>query len=400
MGAESSQPEPEPQPQPRPEPEPTAPAAATGAEAGYVTVAVVCPAAAQAGQPVRITHGGQAFDVPVPPGVRAGQQFQVRLPAAAAAPGLQPGPSAGIYDGTAAYPGLRAAAAAAAARQAPPPTSESRVNKMAMTLAVAKGARLAGDELRLSLLCAVPARLSVWQAVAIAPAGAPPLTPVELGGAAAAGRAGEDALLEAGAAPQACAVTLALAEIRERCRGDAARCAAALCLQADPPPEGGQSVSALIVWLRFADEGQQQLAVVAQHLFTGAGGVLHLNDMYGLKGGGSDDAAGNDCVVCLEGAKDTAVLPCKHLCVCGSCAAQLDACPVCRGPVERYLKMVGLGAAQVGGAEAEPGPSPPSSSSAFADPELPFGGDLNAAMRAQDRDAIRELMQRRDAGAS
>ena len=80
MGAESSQPEPEPQPQPRPEPEPTAPAAATGAEAGYVTVAVVCPAAAQAGQPVRITHGGQAFDVPVPPGVRAGQQFQVRRP--------------------------------------------------------------------------------------------------------------------------------------------------------------------------------------------------------------------------------------------------------------------------------------------------------------------------------
>ena len=90
----------------------------------------------------------------------------------------------------------------------------------------------------------------------------------------------------------------------------------------------------------------------------------------------------------------------KHLCVCGSCAAQLDACPVCRGPVERYLKMVGLGAAQVEGAEAEPGPSPPSSSSACADPELPFGGDLNAAMRAPDRDAIRELMQRRDAGAS
>ena len=159
-------------------------------------------------------------------------------------------------------------------------------------------------------------------------------------------------------------------------------------------------MSALIVWLRFADEGQQQLAVVAQHLFTSAGGVLHLNDMYGLKGGGSDGAAGSDCVVCLEGAKDTAVLPCKHLCVCGSCAAQLDACPVCRGPVERYLKMVGLGGAQAGGAEAELGTSPPSSGSACEDPALPFGGDLNAAMRAQDRDAIRKLMQRRDEGAS
>ena len=62
--------------------------------------------------------------------------------------------------------------------------------------------------------------------------------------------------------------------------------------------------------------------------------------------------------------------------------------------------MVGLGGAQAGGAEAELGTSPPSSGSACEDPALPFGGDLNAAMRAQDRDAIRELMQRRDAGAS
>ena len=46
-------------------------------------VAVVCPAASQAGQSVRITHGGRQFDVLVPQGVRAGQQFQVRLPVGA-----------------------------------------------------------------------------------------------------------------------------------------------------------------------------------------------------------------------------------------------------------------------------------------------------------------------------
>ena len=55
--------------------------AATGD--GYTNVAVVCPAASQAGQSVRITHGGRQFDVLVPQGVRAGQQFQVRLPVGA-----------------------------------------------------------------------------------------------------------------------------------------------------------------------------------------------------------------------------------------------------------------------------------------------------------------------------
>lgn len=49
------------------------------------------------------------------------------------------------------------------------------------------------------------------------------------------------------------------------------------------------------------------------------------------------------CVVCLTIAKDTVVLPCRHLCLCKTCAEELmkhtPKCPVCRGPVSQLLHM-------------------------------------------------------------
>lgn len=42
------------------------------------------------------------------------------------------------------------------------------------------------------------------------------------------------------------------------------------------------------------------------------------------------------CVVCFEAdkAESITLMPCKHRCVCLQCALEVDACPLCRGPVE------------------------------------------------------------------
>ena len=42
----------------------------------------------------------------------------------------------------------------------------------------------------------------------------------------------------------------------------------------------------------------------------------------------------NECVVCLSDLRDTLILPCRHLCLCNSCADtlryQASNCPICR----------------------------------------------------------------------
>jgi hypothetical protein len=68
--------------------------------------------------------------------------------------------------------------------------------------------------------------------------------------------------------------------------------------------------------------------------------------------GGSSPATGvtadiddedNLCVICLTNEKDTAVIPCRHLCLCKDCASTLmqhtPKCPVCRGPIAQLLHM-------------------------------------------------------------
>lgn len=55
----------------------------------------------------------------------------------------------------------------------------------------------------------------------------------------------------------------------------------------------------------------------------------------------------NECVVCLSDLRDTLILPCRHLCLCNSCADtlryQASSCPICR------LREWGLCAGAVGG---------------------------------------------------
>jgi len=54
------------------------------------------------------------------------------------------------------------------------------------------------------------------------------------------------------------------------------------------------------------------------------------------------DGGTQDCIICLSEPRDTAVLPCRHMCFCSYCAGivrlQCDRCPVCRQKVASLLQ--------------------------------------------------------------
>lgn len=68
-----------------------------------------------------------------------------------------------------------------------------------------------------------------------------------------------------------------------------------------------------------------------------------LEEIFGIAELGKADAhdeseMGEPCVICLSEPRTTALLPCRHLCVCESCAVQLklrkSPCPICRREVQ------------------------------------------------------------------
>merc|ERR1712129_491999 len=60
------------------------------------------------------------------------------------------------------------------------------------------------------------------------------------------------------------------------------------------------------------------------------------------------DAEGGDCVICLSKPRDVAILHCRHVCLCSSCAKITSStwsfqCPVCRGRVAATVSLDQLG---------------------------------------------------------
>ena len=54
-----------------------------------------------------------------------------------------------------------------------------------------------------------------------------------------------------------------------------------------------------------------------------------------------------DCLVCMSEPRDTAIIPCRHFCVCSECARTLKQqtpprCPVCRTPIQTTVKIAKL----------------------------------------------------------
>merc|ERR1712176_1537645 len=62
----------------------------------------------------------------------------------------------------------------------------------------------------------------------------------------------------------------------------------------------------------------------------------------GSNASATEEGGNPDCVICLSEPRDTAVLPCRHMCFCSYCAGivrlQCDRCPVCRQKVASLLQ--------------------------------------------------------------
>ncbi|OCT58247.1 mahogunin ring finger 1, E3 ubiquitin protein ligase S homeolog isoform X1 [Xenopus laevis] len=89
-----------------------------------------------------------------------------------------------------------------------------------------------------------------------------------------------------------------------------------------------------------------------------------LQEIYGIENKNNQDTKpsddensdnSNECVVCLSDLRDTLILPCRHLCLCNSCADtlryQANNCPICRLPFRALL--------QIRAVRRKPGPLPP-----------------------------------------
>lgn len=72
--------------------------------------------------------------------------------------------------------------------------------------------------------------------------------------------------------------------------------------------------------------------------------VIQIEKQNAAKGrrGDSGDVDAGVCCVCRDAPKSVLLLPCKHLCLCATCAVMVDEgcvdrCPVCRETISRHL---------------------------------------------------------------
>lgn len=70
---------------------------------------------------------------------------------------------------------------------------------------------------------------------------------------------------------------------------------------------------------------------------------FNLKEVFGREKLADNEFEGNtECVICMSEPRDTAVLPCRHLCFCNYCAGivrvQCDRCPICRQKVSSLLQ--------------------------------------------------------------
>ncbi|KAG5522117.1 hypothetical protein RHGRI_034346 [Rhododendron griersonianum] len=98
--------------------------------------------------------------------------------------------------------------------------------------------------------------------------------------------------------------------------------------------------------LEKSDESHFQVKVVKQILW--AEGVRYeLREIYGISSSteatSNENDSGTECVICLTQPKDTAVLPCRHMCLCCECAKELrlqsNKCPICRQPIKELMEI-------------------------------------------------------------
>lgn len=124
------------------------------------------------------------------------------------------------------------------------------------------------------------------------------------------------------------------------------------CVVDDNPnsEELRQSHTTICVVDHHAD-GSYALRALKQKIFVD-GLCYLLQEIYGIenknlnKVTATDDDnedTGSECVICMCDVRDTLILPCRHLCLCNSCADSLryqaNNCPICRAPFKALLQV-------------------------------------------------------------
>jgi len=98
---------------------------------------------------------------------------------------------------------------------------------------------------------------------------------------------------------------------------------------------------------RNPQQGKELTCTLLKQEVVYHGQKYTVQEIYGLAELGKESvhdetAVGDPCVICLCEPRNTAVLPCRHLCVCEECGGQLQAsgaarrrehCPICRGDI-------------------------------------------------------------------
>lgn len=88
--------------------------------------------------------------------------------------------------------------------------------------------------------------------------------------------------------------------------------------------------------------------------------ALEMQEVYGSEKGADGNDDRRECVVCMSEPRDTAMLPCRHMCLCGGCADQLRSrtqyrsyrCPICRERISSMMMIDPLGNSTVPSAQA------------------------------------------------
>lgn len=122
------------------------------------------------------------------------------------------------------------------------------------------------------------------------------------------------------------------------------------CVVEEGVEEPKQSHTTICVVDHHTD-GLYVLRALKQKLFVD-GLCYLLQEIYGIENknlnkvvADDDDAEdnGSECVICMCDQRDTLILPCRHLCLCNTCANSLryqaNNCPICRAPFRALLQI-------------------------------------------------------------
>ncbi|XP_055373760.1 probable E3 ubiquitin-protein ligase MGRN1 isoform X2 [Condylostylus longicornis] len=121
------------------------------------------------------------------------------------------------------------------------------------------------------------------------------------------------------------------------------------CVIEEGAEDSRQSHTTICVVDHHSD-GTYALRALKQKIFVDGLSYL-LQEIYGIENktlnkpaiDEDTDDNGSECVICMSDTRDTLILPCRHLCLCNSCADSLryqaNNCPICRAPFRALLQI-------------------------------------------------------------